>query len=248
MSRSQTNLNSIHSDVLFCPIPDEPEAQNSLLDEVLSRATDAFRLKAYHDANLLYSRALKLDPKANIYANRSLTNLKQGQYQQAVKDAECAIDLDPTWPKAYYRKAQAYEMMESYRKALEYYHYSLDKTNDLDTQNPDGSLVKCLEGKIKQLTSLVNQPNGDNEANNVTTMSNRIPPTGNETKYVYRDEDNDSNDSENSEDNNDNNDNNGLEMRGYRVREDGSKTTFFNHEMSEEERQLIGDVRPQKIK
>jgi hypothetical protein len=36
-------------------------------------------------------------------------------------------------------------------------------------------------------------------------------------------------------------------LRGYKITADGRKTTYFNHELSEEAKALIGDIAPKKI-
>jgi hypothetical protein len=38
-----------------------------------------------------------------------------------------------------------------------------------------------------------------------------------------------------------------LEMKGYKTNSRGQKTTYFNRELSEEEKRLIGDITPKKI-
>ena len=38
-----------------------------------------------------------------------------------------------------------------------------------------------------------------------------------------------------------------LSMRGYRTRKDGSKTTFFNNDLTEENKRLIGDITPKRL-
>ena len=36
-------------------------------------------------------------------------------------------------------------------------------------------------------------------------------------------------------------------MKGYKITADGKKTTFFNHDLDDEAKRLIGDIRPKKI-
>ena len=39
----------------------------------------------------------------------------------------------------------------------------------------------------------------------------------------------------------------GEHVRGYKLRADGSKTTFFNNDLSEADRALIGDIAPKRL-
>ena len=39
----------------------------------------------------------------------------------------------------------------------------------------------------------------------------------------------------------------GGEMRGYKITADGRKTTFFNNDLDDEARALIGDIAPKKV-
>ena len=36
-------------------------------------------------------------------------------------------------------------------------------------------------------------------------------------------------------------------FRGYKVRADGSKTTYFNNDLDDEAKALIGDIRPKRV-
>ena len=125
---SSTKLNSIHSDILFCPIPDTVNEKKTLLSEVITRAKDAFRLKSYQDADLLYSRAITITPDDTYYANRSLIRLKLNNIGEANRDANKVIELNPDWAKGYFRKAQILEKQEEYKDAIHYYKLSLART------------------------------------------------------------------------------------------------------------------------
>ena len=52
---------------------------------------------------------------------------------------------------------------------------------------------------------------------------------------------------ENKKDIDTENDGNTDKIRGYKLTTDGRKTTFFNNEMDEQTKALIGDIAPQKI-
>jgi serine/threonine-protein phosphatase 5 len=50
-------------------------------------------------------------------ANRAFAELKRENYGSAIQDAEKSIQLDPTYIKAYYRRASAYLALERYKLA-----------------------------------------------------------------------------------------------------------------------------------
>lgn len=58
-------------------------------------------------------------PKNSIYlSNRALINLKLENYGFALSDASKAIEIDPNYIKAYYRRASAYLFLRKYDEAL----------------------------------------------------------------------------------------------------------------------------------
>ncbi|XP_037083407.1 hsp70-Hsp90 organizing protein-like [Pollicipes pollicipes] len=61
----------------------------------------------YHEALLHYSHAIKREPNNHLlYSNRSHVLLKLEQHFLALEDAKRTIQLDPKWPKGYYRQGQ----------------------------------------------------------------------------------------------------------------------------------------------
>lgn len=73
----------------------------------------------YQQAIEEYDKALALDSNnAILYANRALANIKAEQYGAGVTDATISIKIDPSYVKAYYRRAIAYTSILDYQKAL----------------------------------------------------------------------------------------------------------------------------------
>jgi len=77
-----------------------------------------------------FTRAIGLvkpgEPAHVLYSNRSAAYASNGDYENALKDAEKAIELKPDWPRGYSRRATALhflgrleEAREGYKKALE---------------------------------------------------------------------------------------------------------------------------------
>ena len=72
---------------------------------------NAFRDQKYTEACDFYTNALKVDPlnasaNSKIYCNRATVNYKLGQIENSIKDCTSAIELDPTYLKAYLRRAK----------------------------------------------------------------------------------------------------------------------------------------------
>ena len=51
--------------------------------------------------------AIELHPTAILYANRAMAAIRMENYGMAIQDAEAAIDLDPNYLKAFYRRGSA---------------------------------------------------------------------------------------------------------------------------------------------
>ena len=66
--------------------------------------------------------------RAILFTNRSAARLGLGRQDEALSDAEQAIELDKKWIKAYYRKASALE-------ALKRYHLIKRKILSLSSRN-----------------------------------------------------------------------------------------------------------------
>ena len=93
-----------------------------------AQANDAFKASRYTLALRLYTEAIEqLDSEglgsgadaARYHANRAFTNLKLENYGTAIADGERAIELDPSFPKGYYRKGAAYMALGRFREGRE---------------------------------------------------------------------------------------------------------------------------------
>lgn len=82
---------------------------------------------------LHYTHAIKLNPSDPIlYSNRSLAFLKINQLYYAHEDAEKAIELNESWAKGYFRKAEVLFAAGQYDSALLAYAAALQRMpNDL---------------------------------------------------------------------------------------------------------------------
>lgn len=88
-------------------------------DELKENGNSCVRNENYNEAVKFYSQAIKLSPKdAILFSNRSLAFLKLKQYYYANHDADTVIQLNPTWPKGHFRKAEVLSAVGHYDSAL----------------------------------------------------------------------------------------------------------------------------------
>lgn len=73
-----------------------------------------------------YDEGIKRDPSSiAIYSNRCATYIKLMVLDQALKDSEKCIELDPKFAKAYLRKGNCHHLMKEYHKAMKVYDEGL---------------------------------------------------------------------------------------------------------------------------
>jgi hypothetical protein len=227
-----------HSDVLNAsPVADDEVVR--LVEELKRRGNAAFQQKAFEEAEVLYSKAIDVNganPLGNqhiFYANRSAARTSMNKTALAVTDADACIALDPGYAKGYFRKAQALKALKKYTEAL----------NVLAT-------AKALEADNKALTTLAKEIEGlaanyveeapvekpvekkvvtRVEVTKSETATTSATSSTSATKIVVDDEEIVGH------------------VRGYKKTADGRTTTFFNNELTEEAKRLIGDIAPKKV-
>ncbi|XWS37897.1 hypothetical protein CRYUN_Cryun19dG0084700 [Craigia yunnanensis] len=89
-----------------------------MASDLETKAKEAFIDDHFELALDLYSQAIELKLKnAELYADRAQANIKLNNLPEAVADANKAIELDPSFSKAYLRKATACVKLEEYQTA-----------------------------------------------------------------------------------------------------------------------------------
>ena len=103
-----------------------------------SEGNDAFKEGKLEDALQAYTAALALaganasahglddDLYARLHANRAECCLQLGQHEKALEDCEQAVEYDPTFVKAYVRKAKAHSALEQHAEATQCLKDALD--------------------------------------------------------------------------------------------------------------------------
>ena len=69
---------------------------------------EAYKNKEYLKAINYYSKAIQYNPQdPNFYSNRALCYFNMENFKECVRDCDLAIDLNPSFVKAYRKKASA---------------------------------------------------------------------------------------------------------------------------------------------
>lgn len=96
-------------------------------DEWKKKGNEAYAAGRYDEAIAHYSSGIELEPtNAALFSNRSAAFLKVEDFSKAKRDADMAIELDPRWPKGWYRKGMAQLEAQDYHGARETFLAGLD--------------------------------------------------------------------------------------------------------------------------
>ncbi|XP_078063127.1 uncharacterized protein LOC144489051, partial [Mustelus asterias] len=102
---------------------EQPVDSNTLNDKILELAVQGNSMAnegRYGDAVEYFTEAIKYDPKEyRLFGNRSYCYERLKQYSRALSDAQIAVNLNPSWPKGYFRKARALAGVKRYIEAIE---------------------------------------------------------------------------------------------------------------------------------
>jgi len=117
------------------PSPDRADwTPDDFADEQKEKADAAFKDAEYRDAIVYYTRALRHTPRnERLLSNRSAAYCKISKFQLALDDVNLAMEIEPSWPKLFYRKGQALRGLRRWDEATS----AFNEGRDLDPQNPD---------------------------------------------------------------------------------------------------------------
>jgi tetratricopeptide (TPR) repeat protein len=234
-------VGSFNDDVLNAR-PSSPEDALKLIDEIKSRAKASIGTRNYPEAIRLYTKAIEVCPcndtnaKSILLSNRSMCFLNMGNKDHALQDAEEAIAVDPTYPKGHYRKASALIALENYAVAEETLLDGL-------SLKPDDKDFKALLVLSRSKQTKVKSTAESKESN--ASLPSKGAQSVKNTSSVPDKKPQQPNSEEKADDE--------LELgasetfRGYKKTKDGKVTTFFNRDLDEATKALIGNIAPKKI-
>lgn len=230
MSSFGKGIGGIHSDVLKAN-PTDQDAKDRLVEELKNRAKGSLTTKNYPEAIALYSKAIELRPEdAILYSNRSMCHLGMSNASQSLEDAEKAVAFDSSYVKGYYRKGMALVGLKRYSAARD----ALRK--GLDLAPGDKSFISQLD-KLRG-----DEYQQDGAAVIKTPHAPKLPTktaTSSAAQPAKKEQSNSSTSTTSGK--------SSEVLRGYKTTSDGRKTTFFNNELDEKTKELIGDITPKAI-
>lgn len=274
---------SAHSDILSAK-PDTLSSQNALIEEIKRRGRACVISKNYPDADVLYGKGIEVlssmikDAKGDVaankkdvaifYSNRSLVRMQMGKITEALDDADAAVENDPMYVKAHWRRGQASnacgnlgEAVSSFEKALELEpkNKALAKEVVNAKQKKEQEEKLLEEARIAAEVAAIaaaeagegSEENGDvvmkdapiKETNtakleetksSTTTKSSTKPMKSSSTEKSVKETDPSLFTKSDH-------------VRGYKIRSDGKKTSYFDREISDDAKNLIGDIAPKKL-
>mmetsp|Transcript_13450 Transcript_13450/g.23933 ORF Transcript_13450/g.23933 Transcript_13450/m.23933 type:complete len:431 (+) Transcript_13450:177-1469(+) len=232
-----------HNDVLFAK-PDGAEAVARLVEELKRRGNAAVKFESFPEAEALYSKAIEHDSKnVALYGNRAMVRGSMGRFKEALEDAEAAIAVNPEWVKGYYRKATSLAGLKRFDEAKAAFEevLNLDPKNkaakaELDKIPARKAAHEASEARIKERQAEENAKGN--------TVAARVP-ISRKVIDVKKEASTKANAAEKPKATDENDVD--LSMRGYRTLADGRKTTYFNRELTEEEKELLKDNAPKQV-
>lgn len=94
-----------------------------LAEQARQEGNELFKDGKFAEAIGKYNDAMKRNPKDHVpYSNRAACYQKLMEWQLALKDAETAITMEPTFVKGWSRKAGVHYFLKEYHKAMDAYN------------------------------------------------------------------------------------------------------------------------------
>ena len=103
---------------------EERQINPELAEESNTKANELYKSGKYPDSVKEYSKAIKRNPKSD-YTNRAISYIIVISFNEARVDCDKALELDPTFIRAYQRKAICHMMLKEFHRAFDTYDKGL---------------------------------------------------------------------------------------------------------------------------
>ena len=162
-----------------------------------------------------------------------------GKLDLALEDALECIAIDASWVKGYFRKGQVLNKMKrfgeayiAFQKAVEMEPSNKSALQHMTQAKQQAEELGLPLDRVEQV--MMGNTTKVQSSSSTTTMGNSKPPAETPKKQVVSDVVKEADGELNN-------------VRGYKKLADGRTTTYFNNELSEEDKKLIGSIAPKKI-
>jgi SpoVK/Ycf46/Vps4 family AAA+-type ATPase len=119
---------------------------NPLAKELYDKGGEAFEANKFDEAIELYTQAIKIDPNySNAYFNRALSYAILNRYDEAIRDIDYVLRIEPDSYDAPYVMGIISEYQHDYEGAKEWYQKALSKNPNYE---PAKIRLKQLEEKM----------------------------------------------------------------------------------------------------
>ncbi|NWZ49612.1 TTC31 protein, partial [Haliaeetus albicilla] len=121
------------------PEPETVPLDTSVVEQSLiiaGRGNEAAQKGCYAEAVQAFTEAVKLNPREHrLFGNRSYCYEKLQRYEEALRDAQVSLGLQPGWPKGLFRKGKALRGLKRYAEAVR----TFEELLRLDGANADAA-------------------------------------------------------------------------------------------------------------
>ncbi|XP_069654295.1 tetratricopeptide repeat protein 31 isoform X2 [Haliaeetus albicilla] len=141
------------------PTPQAPEPETVPLDTsvveqsliIAGRGNEAAQKGCYAEAVQAFTEAVKLNPREHrLFGNRSYCYEKLQRYEEALRDAQVSLGLQPGWPKGLFRKGKALRGLKRYAEAVR----TFEELLRLDGANADAAAqLEACRALLRQNSS-----------------------------------------------------------------------------------------------
>ncbi|KAL7524167.1 hypothetical protein ACHAWF_000841, partial [Thalassiosira exigua] len=256
---------SAHSDVLSAS-PDSSSSRRALVEEVKRRGRACVSSRNYPAAKALHRKGAEVlalalgdddgeDAKkdlAILHSNRSLCRLQMGKVAEALEDADAAVECDPKYVKGHWRRGQAQTASGNSAGALVSFEEALKLEPTNKALKKEVTAAKEKVEQERRLMEEAEKAGKENEGGNEedVVMADAAKPATKSSKPVAKPAA--KKEGEGAKDAAVKDTDGSLftasdHVRGYKIRSDGKKTSYFDREIDDEAKRLIGDIAPKKL-
>ncbi|KAL4878292.1 hypothetical protein BJY04DRAFT_196209 [Aspergillus karnatakaensis] len=132
-----------------------------MADALKAEGNKAFSAKDYPTAIEKFTQAIELDASNHVlFSNRSAVYAAQGKYEEALTDAEKAVEIKPDWSKGHQRKGAAYRGLGDLLSAHDAYEEAIkiEPTNE-QAKNGFNAVKRAIEAEA-QADGVTGDPTG----------------------------------------------------------------------------------------